>query len=179
MWKWYVRVECVAEALDQGDRPGVGRLPGKIRPSDHVRGDAAIDNAEHLAQDGAAAGEQKPQRIRDTQDPLPHRLFGEHLIHQQRRAFHHAPGTALSRPWVRPTSQWHEAGVPLDLMHRVTSVATGGLDSLPHNGAVIILLAITGLGHRDAYKDIFVVAVVAPIIALIVLITLGTLFGSF
>ncbi len=73
----------------------------------------------------------------------------------------------------------NEAGVPLDLMHRVTSVATGGLDSLPHNGAVITLLAITGLGHREAYKDIFVVAVLIPILALILLIVLGTLFGSF
>ncbi len=73
----------------------------------------------------------------------------------------------------------NEAGVPLDLMHRVTSVATGGLDSLPHNGAVITLLAITGLGHREAYKDIFVVAVLIPILPLILLIVLGTLFGAF
>ena len=58
-------------------------------------------------------------------------------------------------------------------------VATGGLDSLPHNGAVITLLAICGLSHREAYKDIFVVAVLAPILALVVLITLGTLFGPF
>jgi H+/gluconate symporter-like permease len=73
----------------------------------------------------------------------------------------------------------HQAGISLELMHRVTSVATGGLDSLPHNGAVITLLAITGLGHREAYKDIFVVAVLIPIVALILLIVLGTLFGSF
>ena len=72
-----------------------------------------------------------------------------------------------------------DAGVSLDLMHRVTSVATGGLDSLPHNGAVITLLAITGLGHREAYKDIFMVAVLIPILALVLLIVLGTLFGSF
>ena len=72
-----------------------------------------------------------------------------------------------------------DAGISLDLMHRVTSVATGGLDSLPHNGAVITLLAITGLGHREAYKDIFMVAVLIPILALVLLIVLGTLFGSF
>ena len=71
------------------------------------------------------------------------------------------------------------AGVSLDLMHRVTSVATGGLDSLPHNGAVITLLAITGLTHREAYKDIFMVAVVFPIVALVLLILLGSFFGSF
>jgi H+/gluconate symporter-like permease len=64
-------------------------------------------------------------------------------------------------------------------MHRVTSVATGGLESPPHNGAVITLLAITGLEHREAYKDIFVVAVLIPIAALILLIVLGTLLGSF
>lgn len=71
------------------------------------------------------------------------------------------------------------AGISPDLMHRVTAVATGGLDALPHNGAVITLLAICGLTHREAYLDIAVVAVVIPIIALTVLITLGTLLGSF
>lgn len=72
-----------------------------------------------------------------------------------------------------------EAGISLELMHRVTSVATGGLDSLPHNGAVITLLSICKLSHKESYKDIFVVAVLAPLLALVVLITLGTLFGSF
>jgi H+/gluconate symporter-like permease len=71
------------------------------------------------------------------------------------------------------------AGISPDLMHRVTAVATGGLDALPHNGAVITLLAICGLTHRQAYLDIAVVAVAIPIMALIVLITLGSLLGSF
>jgi H+/gluconate symporter-like permease len=71
------------------------------------------------------------------------------------------------------------AGVSPELMHRVTAVATGGLDALPHNGAVITLLAICGLTHREAYLDIAVVAVAVPIIALTALITLGTLLGSF
>ncbi len=72
-----------------------------------------------------------------------------------------------------------EAGIAPALLHRVTAVATGGLDALPHNGAVITLLTICGLTHREAYRDIAVVAVVIPILALILLITLGTLFGSF
>ena len=71
------------------------------------------------------------------------------------------------------------AGISPDLLHRVTAVATGGLDALPHNGAVITLLTICGLTHKEAYKDIAVVAVLIPILALIVLVTLGTLFGSF
>ena len=70
-------------------------------------------------------------------------------------------------------------GVSPDLLHRVTAVATGGLDALPHNGAVITLLTICGLTHREAYKDIAVVAVLIPILALIVLVTLGTILGSF
>jgi H+/gluconate symporter-like permease len=72
-----------------------------------------------------------------------------------------------------------DAGISLDLMHRVTTVATGGLDSLPHNGAIITLLSICRLTHRESYRDIFVVAVLAPLISLVVLILLGTLLGSF
>jgi H+/gluconate symporter-like permease len=71
------------------------------------------------------------------------------------------------------------AGIAPDLLHRVAAVATGGLDALPHNGAVITLLAICGQSHRQAYGDIAMVAVVGPLIALGVLIALGTAFGSF
>ncbi|MCL7938730.1 GntP family permease [Halomonas sp. ATCH28] len=71
------------------------------------------------------------------------------------------------------------AGIAPELLHRVTAVATGGLDALPHNGAVITLLSICGLTHRQAYLDIAVVAVVVPLISLVLLITLGSLAGSF
>jgi H+/gluconate symporter-like permease len=49
------------------------------------------------------------------------------------------------------------AGIPLEVLHRIASMASGGMDTLPHNGAVITLLAVTGLTHREAYKDIFVI----------------------
>lgn len=65
------------------------------------------------------------------------------------------------------------------LLHRVVSVATGGLDTLPHNGAVITLLGICGMTHWQAYGDIFVVAVLAPTLACIAIIVLGSLFGGF
>jgi len=71
------------------------------------------------------------------------------------------------------------AGISPDLLHRVTAVATGGLDTLPHNGAVITLLAICGRTHREAYPDIAAVAVAGPLLALVVLIALGSIFGSF
>lgn len=66
-----------------------------------------------------------------------------------------------------------------ELMHRIAALAAGGLDALPHNGAVITMLTICGLTHRESYKDVFVTAVIVPIIALIVIIFLGTIFGSF
>jgi H+/gluconate symporter-like permease len=71
------------------------------------------------------------------------------------------------------------AGIAPDLLHRVTAIATGGLDALPHNGAVITLLGICKLTHRQSYLDIFMVAVVAPVLALVVVVALGSLFGSF
>ncbi|CBG40339.1 GntP family permease [Helicobacter mustelae] len=58
--------------------------------------------------------------------------------------------------------------IPLELFHRVASIASGGLDALPHNGAVLTLLVITGMTHKQSYADICVVAVILPIIALIV-----------
>jgi H+/gluconate symporter-like permease len=71
------------------------------------------------------------------------------------------------------------AGIAPDLLHRVTAIATGGLDTLPHNGAVITLLGICKLTHRQSYLDIFVVAVAVPVLALVCVVTLGSFFGSF
>jgi H+/gluconate symporter-like permease len=67
-------------------------------------------------------------------------------------------------------------GVSLDLMHRVTTMASGGFDALPHNGAVITLLGICGLTHRQSYADIFVVAVAIPVAATVAVIVLGGVF---
>ncbi|MEQ1694074.1 MAG: GntP family permease, partial [Gemmatimonas sp.] len=58
-------------------------------------------------------------------------------------------------------------------------VASGGLDSLPHNGAIITLLSICHLTHRESYLDIFVVSIVVPLVAVVALIALGTTFGAF
>jgi H+/gluconate symporter-like permease len=52
------------------------------------------------------------------------------------------------------------AGIPLEVFHRVASMASGGMDTLPHNGAVITLLAVTGLTHRVSYRDIFAITVI-------------------
>nr|WP_204623536.1 GntP family permease [Crenalkalicoccus roseus] len=72
-----------------------------------------------------------------------------------------------------------EQGIDPALMHRIAAIATGGLDSLPHNGAVITLLAICGTTHRESYRDIFVVAILGPLLALGVVIAVGSLIGGF
>jgi H+/gluconate symporter-like permease len=61
------------------------------------------------------------------------------------------------------------AGIPMDLLHRVASIASGGLDSLPHNGAVITLLAVTGLTHRQSYKDIFAITLISTVSVFLVI----------
>ena len=57
-------------------------------------------------------------------------------------------------------AQANAAGIPMEVLHRVASMASGGMDTLPHNGAVITLLAVTGLSHRQAYGDIFAITLV-------------------
>lgn len=54
-------------------------------------------------------------------------------------------------------------GISPEMLHRIASMASGGMDTLPHNGAVITLLAITGLTHRQSYKDIFVITILKTV----------------
>ncbi|MDF2564848.1 MAG: Citrate transporter [Massilibacillus sp.] len=54
----------------------------------------------------------------------------------------------------------HSIGMSPEILHRVASMASGGMDTLPHNGAVITLLAVCGLTHRQSYKDIFAMTVI-------------------
>ena len=70
----------------------------------------------------------------------------------------------------------HAAGIPLEVFHRVAAMASGGMDTLPHNGAVITLLAVTGLTHRQSYKDIFAITVIKTL-AVAVVITAYYLLG--
>jgi len=60
--------------------------------------------------------------------------------------------------------QYLAMGLNPELIHRVASLASAGLDVMPHNGAVITALAVVGLTHREAYKYIFILALVVPII---------------
>ncbi|USX21639.1 GntP family permease [Oxalobacteraceae bacterium OTU3REALA1] len=64
---------------------------------------------------------------------------------------------AMSDQFIRAAEA---AQIPLEVMHRVVAMASGGMDTLPHNGAVITLLAVTGLTHKQSYREIFGITVI-------------------
>ncbi|MDR6663470.1 H+/gluconate symporter-like permease [Tardiphaga robiniae] len=70
-------------------------------------------------------------------------------------------------------------GIDPGLLHRVAVIGSGTLDILPHNGAVVSLLAICGLTHRQSYLDIVMVGIVSSVVALAAVIAMGSAFGSF
>ena len=72
-----------------------------------------------------------------------------------------------------------ETGIDPALLHRVAVIGAGTLDSLPHNGAVVTMLAVCGSTHARSYLDIVMVAIVGAILALVAVILLGSLVGSF
>ncbi|MCX5568383.1 GntP family permease [Kaistia nematophila] len=72
-----------------------------------------------------------------------------------------------------------EQGIDPALLHRVAVIGAGTLDSLPHNGAVVTLLAVCGSTHGKSYFDIVMVGIVGALIALAAVILLGSAFGSF
>ena len=67
---------------------------------------------------------------------------------------------ALGQTYAQLAQQY---GIDPGWMHRLASMASGGFDTLPHNGAVITLLTICGLSHRQSYKDIAVVSLLIPV----------------
>ncbi|WP_236974294.1 GntP family permease [Membranihabitans maritimus] len=73
---------------------------------------------------------------------------------------------SMSDHYIRLADQ---ANIPLEVFHRVASMASGGMDTLPHNGAVITLLAVTGLTHRESYKDIFFLTILKVLIVFVVI----------
>ncbi|WP_052335762.1 GntP family permease [Treponema phagedenis] len=78
----------------------------------------------------------------------------------------------LGETYMKMASQ---VGIDPQVLHRVASIACGGLDTLPHNGAVITLLGITGMTHKESYIDIGMCTVVIPTISVITIILLSSL----
>ena len=60
-------------------------------------------------------------------------------------------------------------GISPEVLHRIAAMASGSMDTLPHNGAVITLLAITGLTHKQSYKDIFAITIMKTISVFVII----------
>jgi H+/gluconate symporter-like permease len=72
-----------------------------------------------------------------------------------------------------------QQGIDPGLLHRVAVIGAGTLDSLPHNGAVVTLLAVCGVTHRQGYMHIVMSCIVGALVALGAVILLGSVVGSF
>src|SRR5699024_3020050 len=71
-----------------------------------------------------------------------------------------------------------DQGISLDFLHRVVAMASVSLDSLPHNGAIVTLLLVCGMTHRQAYKDIGFVTVLVPLVGVVAVLGLGLAFPA-
>ncbi|EIM24471.1 GntP family permease [Microvirga lotononidis] len=90
-------------------------------------------------------------------------------------------GLTIALDALGPTYMDLAAQLRIDpaLLHRVAVIGSGTLDILPHNGAVVSLLALCGSSHRESYVDIIMVGIVSSLLALAAVIALGSLFGAF
>ncbi len=75
--------------------------------------------------------------------------------------------------------QAQDQGISMELMHRVSSMSAVSWDSLPHNGAIVTLLLVCGMSHRESYKDIFVLTVAIPFLGALTVAGLGLAVGAF
>jgi H+/gluconate symporter-like permease len=66
-----------------------------------------------------------------------------------------------------------DMGIEPEVLHRISTLASGGLDSLPHCGAVVVMMTIMGLSYRTAYRDIAMVTIVVPVVATLVVLGLA------
>ncbi len=81
---------------------------------------------------------------------------------------------AMAKPWL----EWaNQVGLDPQMLHRIASLACGGLDSLPHNGAVITLIAVCGLTHKESYADIGMITVVFTVAMSFIMIAFHAVTG--
>lgn len=67
-------------------------------------------------------------------------------------------------------------GVNPQVLHRVMIMAAGGLDTFPHSGAIVTLLAVCHITPKQGYKYIGVNTMLIPLIATFVVIVIHLIF---
>jgi H+/gluconate symporter-like permease len=66
-------------------------------------------------------------------------------------------------------------GIPLEVMHRIAAIAASAMDTVPHNGAILTLLTVTGMSHKESYFDISITTIVIPLIVTAIGIVLASM----
>ena len=81
---------------------------------------------------------------------------------------------------LRPLPQYLEAaskiGLNPEYLHRIASLSSGGLDTLPHNGAVLTLLAVSNCTHKESYLDICITTCIIPVVGSLLLALVWGIF---
>lgn len=97
--------------------------------------------------------------IRDSLSAIPNPLLNEAITVNVLAGITGSASGGMSIALAAMSEQFiaaaNTAGIPLEVLHRIASMASGGMDTLPHNGVIITILAICGLTHRQSYPDIF------------------------
>ena len=113
--------------------------------------------------------------IRDALGAIPNPLVREAVTVTSLAGITGSASGGLSIALAAMSKEFIEAanahGIPMEVLHRVASMASGGMDTLPHNGAVITLLMVCGLTHKQSYKDIFAVTVIKTMAVFVVIAT--------
>jgi hypothetical protein len=85
-----------------------------------------------------------------------------------------SPGDEKARQYLQDTMA--AMGLEPGELHRIATMASGCLDSLPHSGTVVALFMIMKMTHREGYKDLGIVTVVMPLLATLITIGLASIF---
>ena len=111
--------------------------------------------------------------IKDTLRAIPNPLVNEAVTVSALAGITGSASGGLSIALAAMSGQFiaaaDAAGIPMEVLHRVAAMASGGMDTLPHNGAVITLLAVTGLTHRQSYRDIFAITCIKTLAVFVVI----------
>jgi H+/gluconate symporter-like permease len=83
-------------------------------------------------------------------------------------------GQSIALPLLAP--HYLDIGVNPESLHRVVSISSGALDSLPHGGYVVTTIrAIAGETHKDAYPAFGALTVIVPLLGVVLAILLFSL----
>jgi H+/gluconate symporter-like permease len=111
--------------------------------------------------------------IRDALKAIPNPLVNEAITVTSLAGITGSASGGMSIALAAMADQFKAAAdaahIPYEVLHRVASMASGGMDTLPHNGAVITLLAVCGLTHIQSYKDIFAVTCIKTVAVFLVI----------